>query len=78
MIEVPRWFLLLAVAGCYPGPSEIVLGHGYERFTAIGDGDELPIVMGIQGGYHVWGEVRARFVDPRQLRLEFTLTGAWA
>ena len=34
----------------------------------------MPIVRGIQGGYHVWGAARARYVDPRELRLAFTLT----
>ena len=66
----------LACAGCgasFAGPPEVELGTGGDRFVAIHDGDTVAIVHGIQGGYHVWGAVRARYLDPRALRLRFTL-----
>ena len=79
-----RRVLLLAFAvslsGCgggvpasYPGPPEVALGTGFDRFVPVADGDAVPIIKGIQGGYHIWGSVRARYVDPRQLHLVFTL-----
>ncbi len=73
-----RALALLLVVGCgpvqYPGPAEATLGTGYTAFVPIADGDSVPIVMGLQGGYHVWGSVRARWLDPSQVHLHFTIT----
>jgi hypothetical protein len=67
-------------AGCgsgpvsFPGPPELELGTGYDQFVAVADGDPVEIIHGLQGGYHIWGSVRARYLDPRQLELRFTVT----
>jgi hypothetical protein len=73
--------LLAASGGCgpripssYPGPPEVVLGTGVTSFVPVADGAEVPLVYGIQGGYHIWGSVRVRYMDPRELRLAFRLT----
>ena len=73
--------LIVLLAGCgpnlpasYPGPPDVQLGTGYQQFVAISDGDAVPIIMGLQGGFHVWGSVRARWLDPFQLHLHFTIT----
>jgi hypothetical protein len=65
------------MAGCggpaIVGPPGVEIGTGSDHFVALADGDTVPIIHGIQGGYHVWGAVRARGVDPSGLRLRFTV-----
>jgi hypothetical protein len=61
------------VPASYPGPPDVTLGTGYDQFVPVDDGADVPIIMGLQGGYHIWGSVRARYVDPRQVHLVFTL-----
>jgi hypothetical protein len=79
-----RAFLLVGAvgiaAGCgggtvvFPGPPELELGTGFDQFVAVADGDAVQIIHGLQGGYHIWGSVRARYLDPHQLFLRFTVT----
>ena len=57
----------------FPGPPLIELGSTAGAFNPIGEGAGIAIVRGIQGGYHVWGAVRATNVDPREVRLRYTL-----
>ena len=40
------------------------LGTGSLAFEAISPGAMLPIIAGPQGGYHVWGSLRASGIDP--------------
>lgn len=61
------------VPSSFPGPPDITLGTGVDSFVPVADGDAVPIIMGLQGGYHIWGSVRARYVDPVQLHIVFTL-----
>lgn len=71
--------LALALLGChpvpdsFPEPPRVELGSTADVFRPLSDGDAVQIVHGIQGGYHVWGAVRATFVDPREVRLRYTL-----
>lgn len=44
------------------GPADIVLGTGEFEYEAVVDGQDLPIVAGPQGGYHVWLGFLARGV----------------
>ncbi len=80
-----RLLVLLTIAlapGCsrngppspYPGPPVAILGTGLLEFLSLTDGQEVPIIHGIQGGYHVWGAVRARYMDPNDIDAHFTLT----
>ena len=67
---------VVVLAGCgasYGGPPVIAIGTGPDSFVPLADGDAIPIVHGTQGGYHVWGSIRAREVDPHGLALRFTL-----
>ena len=57
----------------YPAPPLVELGSTSGNFSPIGDGAGIAIIHGIQGGYHVWGAVRATNVDPREVRLRYTL-----
>lgn len=52
-----RW-LFLAWVGCTgtepTGPAELIVGTGEYTFEAVADGQDVDIVAGPQGGYHVW------------------------
>ena len=52
---------LLAI-GCggpvFDGPPAVELGTGLTTFAPLTDGDRVTIIMGPQGGYHVWGAAR--------------------
>ena len=50
--------------GCQPGPMEVEVGTGQTTFVPIPGGGDLPFYMGAQGGFHVWGSVRARGYAP--------------
>lgn len=57
----------------YPGAPEVALGTGFVQFTSLTDGDSVPIIHGTQGGYHVWGAARVRYMDPFAIELRFSL-----
>jgi hypothetical protein len=74
-VRLVCWAALVA-AGCgasFPGPPAADVGTGVDQFVVLHDGDTVPIIMGLQGGYHVWGSVRASNVAPDNLRLRFSL-----
>lgn len=50
------------------GSSDDPLRHG-----AIDEGMAVWITYGIQGGYHIWGSLRAEAVDPDDVRMQFGL-----
>ncbi len=60
------WILASLGGGCVPEeppPSsdfEVELGSGSWRFEALQDGQDVELVRGAQGGWHVWVSVRAR------------------
>lgn len=51
----------------------VELGTGTRRFEALEPGQEVPIIQGIQGGYHVWGGFRGGGFDDSDVRLRFWL-----
>jgi hypothetical protein len=51
----------------------VVLGTGVFAFLPMLDCGRLPIIRGAQGGYHVWGSIRARYVDFRSVVAEFAV-----
>lgn len=69
-------------AAAHPLPLMAVGGSDLDGTTFVPlDGcPELPIIHGLQGGYHVWGSVRVRDVAPRKallrVRLRDVATGA--
>lgn len=58
------------------GPTSIEVGTGQFDYEPVTEGQELPIVEGPQGGYHVWLGLRARNLDPRNLRIDSQLFDA--
>lgn len=51
----------------------VELGTGTRDFEALEPGQEVPIIQGIQGGYHVWGGFRGGGFDDADVRLRFWL-----
>ena len=51
-----------------PGEGGADLGTGADFFEPLEDGDDLLVVYGPQGGYHVDGSVRVRGVNPGNFR----------
>lgn len=51
----------------------IELGTGTRTFEPLDPGQEVPIIQGIQGGFHVWGGFRGGGFDDGDVRLRFWL-----
>ena len=49
----------LAASGCQPPEPSFELGTGELEFEALADGDEILVIHGPQGGYHLLGSLRA-------------------
>ncbi len=80
-----RSILLLVVAGLalgcgeVPPPAEepaLELGTGSWRFDALEDGQEVELVRGAQGGWHMWVSLRMRGVDMDRPPVELTVQPA--
>ena len=69
--------LVLGIGACGddPDPREpwIEIGTGASQFEPLTAGQEVPLVMGPQGGYHVWGAFRGGDFDHENLTIEFVL-----
>jgi hypothetical protein len=71
--------LAWALAGCGSnghaaadaGP-RVMLGTGREAFEALGSDGSVPLIKGIQGGFHVWTSFLAYGFDTDVLRMELT------
>ncbi len=73
--------LPLALAGCADlGPAWVEVGDGEDQHTGLDDGDDVPIVLGPQGGYMIALSLGAGGVlagdpadptDPRNPRVTF-------
>ncbi len=42
----------------------IELGTGVDEFVPLEDGDEMAVILGPQGGYHLDGSLRVQGIDP--------------
>lgn len=71
-------FAALACAlACAPGAGgaadtgpQVVIGTGREAFEALGPDGRVPLIKGIQGGFHVWTSFLAYEFDTDVLRME--------
>jgi hypothetical protein len=66
--------VLLGCAGAVPvddtdHEATLELGTGTWRFEPIEDGQEVPLIRGAQGGWHVWLSVRASGLESSTGRL---------
>ncbi len=52
----------------------IELGTGSRRFSPLTAGQEIPVIMGIQGGFHVWGGFRSSGFPVTETLIDFILT----
>lgn len=65
--------LLAFVAGCAgasAGEGVVELGTGEWEFVPLEDEAEVELVLGAQGGYHVWTSFRAEGLSPEDVTLE--------
>lgn len=70
---------LLAAVGCGGEPEppategvRVALGTGQKAFEPLNDDAPVPLVKGIQGGWHVWTSFLAYGFDTDVLRMELT------
>jgi hypothetical protein len=59
-----------------PGEPELQVGTGSWRFDALEDGQEVDLVRGAQGGWHVWISFRMRDVPMDRPPIRLTLQPA--
>ena len=55
------------------GEPWIRIGTGFRRFEELESGQEVPIIAGIQGGFHVWGGFIGQGFDDVDVRILYTL-----
>jgi hypothetical protein len=59
-----RWLPLLLLVGCAsPGPASVALGTGWASFEPLADGQDLELVYGPQGGWHIDLSLRTTGLD---------------
>lgn len=56
--------------GAGSGQATLAIGTGETRFEALTEGQEVPLVLGVQGGYHMWMSLRATALDPDKVWLD--------
>lgn len=52
----------------------IEIGTGARNYQPLAGGDEIPIIAGPQGGFHVWGGFRGDGFDDSDVRIVFELS----
>jgi hypothetical protein len=64
--------LMLLLCACAPPlpPLSLELGQGIERFAPLLEGEEVDLVMGPQGGWHLWAGLRVSGLEPAQATQE--------
>ena len=62
-----------SLALCAEANQDFELGIGVEDFAEVMEGQELWFIPGIQGGFHIWGAIRAGAVDPVDTVMTFEL-----
>lgn len=68
--------LVALLAGCGgsgaepPGEAAVELGTGEWEMLPITDGQDVELIHGAQGGYHVWASIRADGIEPEDVILE--------
>lgn len=60
-------------AGAIDGGPSVEVGTGQNEFVALGVLDRIDIVLGPQGGYHVWGAVRVTGMNPSRIAVDLSV-----
>lgn len=55
-----------------PSRFRVVLGTGEDRFEPLAEDQRVPLIRGIQGGYHIWSSFIAYGFETDVLRMELT------
>ena len=66
--------IALALSGCAEVEPTLELGTGDRGFEPIEDGQDLPMIEGAQGGWHLWISLRTRGLDPEDARVELAVS----
>jgi hypothetical protein len=73
--------LLIVAVGCGGEPApppavtdgvSVVLGTGQNAFQSLDDDAPVPLIRGLQGGWHVWTSFHAYGFDTEVLRMDLT------
>lgn len=56
-----------------PGDAAIRLGTGFPDYVPLEPGQDVDIIEGIQGGFHIWGGFLVRGIDPVGVTISFDL-----
>ncbi|MEW5852737.1 MAG: DUF2330 domain-containing protein [Myxococcota bacterium] len=60
------------MSGCgteTPAPT-VEIGTGESRYESLSDGQDVELVRGAQGGYHMWMSLRSQGLDPEKVWLD--------
>ena len=77
LVALSALLVMGPATGCDdPAPDPVVhIGSSDEplRHREVAEGSPVWITYGLQGGYHIWGSLRAEHIDPRDVRMQFDL-----
>lgn len=59
--------------GSTPSGAFVEIGTGARRYEPLEAGEQIPIIAGPQGGFHVWGGFRGDGFDDSDVRIVFEL-----
>ncbi len=81
MRRLPHLLVLVGLAagcsgGAAPGEGVVELGTGEWEFVPLADAQEVELVFGAQGGYHVWTSFRAEGLSAEDVMLEIETQAA--
>ena len=49
------------------------IGTGFRRYESLENGQDVPIIAGIQGGFHVWGAFLGEGFDDADIRILYSM-----
>jgi hypothetical protein len=61
------------MGGSMMGEAWIKIGTGFRRYEPLEEGQEVPVIAGIQGGFHVWGGFVGAGFDDTDVRITYSL-----
>ena len=55
------------------GEPWLKIGTGFRRYESLEDSQDVPIIAGIQGGFHVWGAFLGKGFDDVDIRILYSM-----